>query len=120
MLYYDLFILLMVFLVTLLADFTKRSIQFNIVSSGLFLLKCLIGARYIASKSYTSLRYLTATRLLVDGLLIMPCIFIYRSYSATSSYNLLMVFFIATVSELFIVLRHFGNLFFVSTVECIE
>ena len=120
LLYIDICNLLMIFLVTLLADFTERSIQFNIVATGVFLFKCIIGTNYRDKKSYTALRNLMVIRLMIDALIVMPLIAFFRKYSATSSYNLLMVFFVTITSQLFVILRHFANLFFVSTIECIE
>ena len=120
LLYTDLFNLIAVFLINLMADFTERSFQFNVMASCVFLLKCLISAGYRNYKSYSSVRILFAIRLSIDGLIIMPGIYVYRWYTATSSYNILMVFFITTASEAFLVLIYSWQLFLVSTVEHIE
>ena len=50
----------------------------------------------------------------------MPVIVYYRWKTAVSSYNQLVAFFILAVSETFMILGFFWNLFFVSTVEILE
>ena len=120
LLYWDASVLLLVFLLTLLADFTARSIQFNIVISLFFLAKVLLSARYRLYKSFTTLRNLVTNRLAIDAIVILPVVALYRARSATSSYNILIVFILLSVSELIILIRYAANLFLVNSIEVLE
>jgi magnesium-transporting ATPase (P-type) len=118
--YYDIFIFIFVFFITLLANFTERSIQFNIVISAAFLSKCLIGLRFRNIASFSEMRQYFIIRLTVDTVLILPIIVYYKLRSATYTYNYIIVIITLVVSELIIILKNSKNLYQKSIVENIE
>jgi hypothetical protein len=105
---------------TLLSNFSERSIQFNIVISVSFLLKCFIGARYRPHKSFSMLRWYIIMRLFLDLFLIVPVLVYFLVRSSTSAYNLIIVYLILSISELIVILRNINNLYAKSDVECLE
>jgi len=117
---FDLLVFLLVFFMTLMANFTARSIEFNLVISGLFLLKSIMGARMRHLNSFLVLRKFMAVRLLLDGLLILPVIGYYRYWSVTYTYNYLIVVIVIMITELVLVLNHLPHLYKRSIIECME
>ena len=57
---------------------------------------------------------------MVDALLILPIIAIFRAVSATSSYNILIVIVVVAVSDIVILSRYAASLFLVNSLECLE
>jgi hypothetical protein len=105
---------------TLLSNFSERSIQFNIVVSVVFLIKCFLGARYRPHKSFTMLRWYIIMRFFLDLFLLVPVLAYFLVRSSTSAYNLIIVFLIISISELIVILRNINNLYAKSDVECLE
>ena len=108
------------FFITLLANFTERSIQFNIVISIAFLVKCLIGGKYRNNASFVRLRLHIITRLAIDICLILPIIFIYKLNSATYTYNYIIVLITLVVSEILVLVKNGRNLYSKTIIESIE
>ena len=79
--YADCAIFIFIFLLLLLANFTERSITFNIIVSAGFLAKSLIGARYRKRTSFSLLREYVIQRLLMDCVIILPLVAIFAVYS---------------------------------------
>jgi hypothetical protein len=111
---------MLVFLLCLLSNFTERSIEFNLIVAAAFLAKALFGTSLRKSKSFHLLRTYIMKRLALDCALILPLIVFYKTYSATSSNNLLIVLGVLTLSEVGILLTFGRFLFKKSKIECIE
>ena len=45
-LYFDIFVLVLIFFLTLISNFSRKSFHFNIVMTILFFLKAMLGVRY--------------------------------------------------------------------------
>lgn len=118
--YYDIFIFMIVFFITLLANFTERSQQFNIVISAAFLSKSLIGIQYREKASFSLLRQYFIMRLAADTILILPLVVYYKLFSATYTYNYIIVIITLVLSELVLILKNTKNLYKKSIVELIE
>ena len=118
--YFDLIVFIFVFFITLLANFTERSIQFNIVVSMAFLVKCIVGGKYRNHASFVRLRLHIITRLAIDICLILPIIFIYKINSATYTYNYIIVIITLVVSEIFVLVKNSSNLYTKTIIESIE
>lgn len=118
--YYDLGVFIFVFFMCLMANFTERSVEFNLVVSLAFLLKCLIGAQFRMINSFQALRKLIVIRLLADCFCILPIIIYYRYFSFTYTYNYVIIIFCLCISELILILKHVIYLYSKSMVECIE
>ena len=118
--YFDLMVFILVFLLTLVANFTARSIRFNITVSAAFLVKCLLGTKFRHHKSFTLFRLFFIQRLLVDVVLILPIVITFKLTSATYSYNYVIVVVVLTLAELAIFLRNITHLYKKTIVECIE
>jgi hypothetical protein len=89
----------------LLANFTERSQQFNLVISGAFLCKCIIGTQFRQS-SFSKLREYFILRLTADAVLILPIVVYYKLRSATYTYNYIIVILTLVISELILLLKN--------------
>ena len=103
-----------------MADFTERSVNFNLTVSALFLLKALLAARFRNQKSFSLLRQVFIERLSVDCLVILPSIMAARVTTATFTYNYILVLLILVGSELTILLANAKYLAQKSRIEVIE
>ena len=117
---FDILVFLSVFFMTLFANFRKRSIQFNLVISATFLLKCLITGTYRFQKSFKTLRRLMVIRYLTDSVLILPVVLYFHHETQAYIYNLLIVLLILVFSELILFLQHFPSLYTKTKLECVE
>lgn len=117
LMYYDIIVLIITFFLTLLCDFTARSIQFNISIAVLLVIKVAIGANFAAQKTFTILRWHMTLRVVVDALLIIPAMLVFKMLFSTSAWNLLIVFLVLTFSELLLLARNFNYLYYIGSIE---
>ena len=119
-LYFDLGVFILVFFMCLLANFTERSVEFNLVIALAFLVKCIIGAQSRQINSFQALRKLIVLRLIADCFCIMPIIVYYKYLSFTYTYNYIIIIICLCISELVLILNHIMHLYSKSMLECIE
>ena len=117
---FDLFIFIIVFFMTLMANFTERSIQFNLVISSSFLVKSCLGMYMRNIKSYKALRKLMIYRLMIDTVVIMPIIGYYQHTSLAYTYNYIIILFCIVISELILILKHCPHLYKKTIIESME
>ena len=118
--YYDLVTLVVTFFLLLLSNAGERSIQFNIVVTGAFLAKSLVGYSIRKFKSFRKLRRYFVMRLSCDAFLILPVCLYYKFTSATSTNNFGIVIAMVILTELFALMRNFRNLISKSKIEVME
>lgn len=117
---FDMVVFIIVFFLTLLSNFTERSVVFNIVISSCFLLKALIGAYFRSIKSFRILRKIMNLRLVLDIVLFIPCVFLFLQRSKAYKYNFVIILLSLLASELLIVLNNCKHLYNKTTIECME
>ena len=103
----------------LIANFTERSVLFNVVISAAFLSKALISAHMRNQKSFSLVRKLTVIRLGADCL-ILPILVYFKYFSKAYAYNFYVVLIIMALTELGYLLNHFRHLGRKSIIECLE
>lgn len=118
--YFDLLIFILAFFVTLISNFTERSVQFNLVICSGFLLKAMAGAYNRQIKSFLKLRKLMVVRMLVNCFVLLPILGYYLYQSRAYKYNFAIIAICIVASELLLILKHCGHLFTKSTIECME
>lgn len=118
--YFDLAIFICIFFVLMVANFSSRSIRFNLSISGAFLMKALVGGQWRHLKSYLKFRQYFVIRLAIDIFIILPMIMIFQTISQTFIYNYLIVIIILSFSELAIFLKYLPLLYRKSVLESIE
>ena len=83
-------------------------------------MKCIVGGKYRNHASFVGLRLHMITRLLIDICLILPIIFFYKIYSATYTYNYIIVIITLVLSEIFVLVKNGRNLYTKTIIESIE
>ena len=117
--YFDLGVFVVIFFMMLMANFTERSVMFNLVISGAFLSKVMISAHMRSSKSFSVVRKLTVIRLGADCL-ILPLLIYFKYFTKAYTYNYFVVLIILALTELGYLMHHFRHLGNKSIIECLE